>query len=155
MKRVSLITGIALISIVILMGSYKGSTQSTNLSDAIIGRWFTKDYKGIVQIYKNTNGKYYGKITWLSEPTESNGQPKKDDQNPDRNLRNTPVVGLIILKDFSFKGEHIWDKGTIYDPENGKTYTCKMKLVKDNQLEIRGFIGISAIGRTEVWYKAK
>jgi uncharacterized protein (DUF2147 family) len=45
--------------------------------------------------------------------------------------------------------ENNWEKGTIYDPENGKTYSCKIYLENKNTMKIRGYIGISLIGRTE------
>jgi len=59
---------------------------------------------------------------------------------------------LDIVWGFKYKGKNRWVKGKIYDPDNGKTYSCKMKLV-DNELKVRGFIGISLFGRTTVWTK--
>ena len=48
-------------------------------------------------------------------------------------------------------GGNTWAKGTIYDPEDGKTYKCKMTLTDPKTLGVRGYIGISLIGRTTVW----
>ena len=127
--------------------------QSKSGADVVIGKWFTENNKSIVQVYKGSDNKYYGKIIWLKEPNR-NGKPKMDDKNPDKKLQTSPLIGLVVLKGFSYSGENHWASGTIYDPENGKTYSCKMKLVNDNQLDIRGFIGISAIGRTSTWMRA-
>ena len=59
-----------------------------------------------------------------------------------------------ILKNFEFTGK-AWEEGSIYDPKNGKSYSCNMKLKKADELEIRGFVGVSLLGRTTVWTKVK
>ncbi|MEO6849303.1 MAG: DUF2147 domain-containing protein, partial [Mucilaginibacter sp.] len=69
-------------------------------------------------------------------------------------LRTRPELGLELLKDFTFDGDDVYDDGTIYDPKNGKTYSCKMTL-EGNQLKIRGYIGISLFGRSEIWTRVK
>ena len=71
-------------------------------------------------------------------------------------LQNKPVIGLIIVKDFVYKGDGQWHKGTIYDPDNGKTYKCKIKF-GDNEkvLKVRGFIGVSLLGRTTLWTRVE
>jgi uncharacterized protein (DUF2147 family) len=67
-------------------------------------------------------------------------------------LRNKPLLGLEILKEFMFDGEK-WTDGKIYDPKSGKTYSCNLTLTKEGNLNIRGYIGLSIIGRSEVWKK--
>ena len=79
------------------------------------------------------------------------GQPKNDRNNPDPKLRDRPIVGLEFMHGFTYSGKKRWENGKVYDPENGKTYKCKLTLVSTNRLDVRGFIGISLIGRTEVW----
>lgn len=79
------------------------------------------------------------------------GKPKNDRGNPDPNLRDRPIVGLQFMRDFVYAGDKTWVDGKIYDPESGKTYKCKMTLVDDKHLEVRGFVGISLLGRTVVW----
>jgi uncharacterized protein (DUF2147 family) len=89
---------------------------------------------------------------WLREPIDPNTQqPKVDKNNPDESLRQVPLKGYRILKDFTFKEEGEWADGTIYDPENGSTYNCVIKMRDQNTLDIRGFIGIKTFGRTDVW----
>lgn len=112
--------------------------------DAIVGEWLTAAKDGKVQIYKSGN-KFFGKISWGNRP---NG---KDTNNPDPKLRDQNLIGLVILKDFSFNGKDKWEEGTIYDPNNGKTYSCAIRLKNEKTLEVRGYIGISLLGRTEVW----
>jgi uncharacterized protein (DUF2147 family) len=118
--------------------------------DDILGDWYTAENKTVVKIYKNKSDYYFGKITWLKNPNDELGKAKLDKENPDPKLRDTPLLGLLILKSFKFEDDK-WAGGTIYDPENGKTYKCTMKLTDKNTLDVRGYIGISAIGRTTTW----
>lgn len=122
--------------------------------DQIEGLWYNEEKTAKVQIYRAAvDNKYYGKIVWLKEP-ERNGKPRTDEKNPKENLRNTPLMGLPVLKAFVKDGEKGYEDGTIYDPKTGKTYTCKATY-KGNTLDIRGYIGISLIGRTTTWTKAE
>ena len=128
------------------------NTLATAQADPIEHTWFNGGKTGKVQIYKAVDGKFYGKITWLKEP-DRDGKPKLDINNPDKAKRNVPVMGLLILKKFDKTGDNEYGGGTIYDPKNGKTYDSKMKL-DGNKLDVRGYIMISLIGRSETWTKA-
>jgi uncharacterized protein (DUF2147 family) len=118
--------------------------------DAIIGVWETGTGKARINITKSGNY-FYGRIVWLKEPKNEEGKPKVDKNNPDETKRTTPLLGMKILSGFEFKGDNLWDDGTIYDAESGSTYNCKINLEDANTMNIRGFIGISAFGRTDVW----
>ncbi len=119
--------------------------------DAILGVWLTGSGKARIKIYKDAANKYHGKIVWLREPKYEDGTPKVDRNNPDESKRKNPLLGLQNLRNFTYEGETKWVDGQIYDPENGNDYNCKMELVDPNTLEVRGFIGISLFGRTDVW----
>lgn len=68
-------------------------------------------------------------------------------------LKNQPIVGMRILWGMKEKGDS-WKGGHILDPNNGKTYRCKMTVSEDGQeLDVRGYIGISLIGRTQTWLR--
>jgi uncharacterized protein (DUF2147 family) len=121
-------------------------------ADAVIGNWLTASGKAIVQIYKS-DAKYNGKIFWLKTPNNEEGKPKMDKNNPDKAKQTNPLMGLNMLKGFVFN-KNQWEDGTIYDPENGKTYSCKITY-RDGKLDLRGFIGISLIGRTQTWTKVE
>lgn len=126
---------------------------ANNDPDAIMGVWKTGDGNAMVRIYKNGE-KYQGKIVWLKEPIDpETGQPKLDKNHPEEASRKRPIVGLINIWGFTSKEKNIWDEGNIYDPKNGSTYSCTIKMTKANTLEVRGYIGISLIGRTDVWTK--
>ncbi|MBC7867421.1 MAG: DUF2147 domain-containing protein [Gloeobacteraceae cyanobacterium ES-bin-316] len=60
-----------------------------------------------------------------------------------------------MLKNFIFNGKDKWVNGKIYDPSSGKTYSCTMKIEGLNTLEIRGYIGISLFGKTELWTRSR
>lgn len=120
-------------------------------AETILGTFLNEDQDAHVQIYKE-NGKFYGKIVWLKEPNEpATGLPKLDDENEEESLRSRPVMGLVILKDFIYDGDGEWEDGTIYDPKNGKTYDCYMEFDDEGVLKIRGYIGVSWIGRSTYW----
>ncbi|WP_295668097.1 DUF2147 domain-containing protein, partial [uncultured Mucilaginibacter sp.] len=106
-----------------------------------------------VLITKASNGKFYGKVIWLKEPLE-NGKPKVDRLNADPNLRSRPRLGLQVLSDFVKDGDIKYTDGTIYDPLNGKTYSCNITY-KGKTLAIRGYIGISLFGRTTTWSRVE
>ena len=120
----------------------------------ISGHWLTEKGTSQVQVYKAKNGKYYGRISWLSEPNK-NGAPKKDDSNPDPSLRETPIFNLILLKGFDYNAdEDIWEGGTIYDPDNGKTYDAYMWFEGNNfdVLKLKGYVlGMRFLGRETIW----
>ena len=124
-------------------------------ADDLIGIWEPSSGKGRVKIEK-IGDKYYGKVIWLREPIDPDTKQKKlDKANADPALRTRPRLGLRVLKDFTFDSGNIWDKGTIYDPENGSTYNCKITMTDKNTLSIRGYIGVSMFGRTDVWKRMK
>lgn len=120
-------------------------------ADQLIGVWEPSHGKARVKIEK-IGDKYYGKIVWLREPIDPvTNQPKVDKNNPDESMRQVPLKGYRILKDFQYSGKGEWTDGTIYDPENGNTYSCVIKMRDENTLDIRGYIGVKALGRTDVW----
>lgn len=133
------------------------TTVNAQVADDILGDWLNQEGTAKIHIFKATNGKfkgkYYGKIIWLKEPTK-NGKPKVDDQNPDVNKRNQEINGLVILNDFTFDSDDKeWSNGTIYDPKNGKKYSCTITK-SGEKLNVRGYVGISMLGRTAIWTKA-
>jgi uncharacterized protein (DUF2147 family) len=121
-------------------------------SDSIVGKWYNTEKDAQVEIYQE-GSKFFGKIVWLQDPTE-NGKPKVDKNNDDKSKRERPIMGMKLLNNFEYKGS-IWENGTIYDPKNGKTYSCIIKKKDNKTLEVRGYVGISLVGRTVEWTKAE
>ena len=121
-----------------------------NEADNIIGVWEVGSKKAHVKITKYGE-KYAGKIIWLREPNYADGTPKLDKNNADESKRKTPILGHTNLIGFQYTGNKKWKEGTIYDPENGKTYKCIITMTNENTLDVRGYIGITLIGRTDTW----
>lgn len=138
-----------------LLSSFSPSSLfQSEEGDALVGIWMPSHGKAKVKITK-VGTKYYGKIVWLKEPNYPDGTKKRDKNNPDAKMHDTPLLGYKILKDFEYKGKKSWDNGTIYDPENGSTYSCTIKLTDKNTIDVRGYIGVSMIGRTDTWKRLK
>lgn len=123
-------------------------------AEDIVGVWETGSGKAHVKIDKVGNY-FFGRIVWLKEPLNAEGKPKVDKNNEDVNKRKQPIFGMQLVGGFEWKGENSWENGNIYDPENGKTYRCKIDLTNNTTMNIRGYIGISLFGRTDVWKRVK
>lgn len=141
-----------LASLVLLLAS-----SALAQAPSAVGRWTTiddetKKPKSVITIYEE-GGKLFGKIEKLfREPNE--------EQNPvcdkcDGALKNQPILGMVIMRDLK-KDDDEWSGGTILDPANGKTYKCKIA-VEDGgkKLKVRGYIGMSLLGRTQHWVRAE
>lgn len=121
-----------------------------------LGTWTNSEKKATFEIYSCGNNKLCGKIVSLAVPNDpKTGKPKTDVVNPDPKLRSQPRLGLVFMKDFEPDGDNKWDNGKIYDPENGKTYSCYMKVLSANTMEVKGYIGISMLGRSQTWTRVK
>ncbi|TJY68003.1 DUF2147 domain-containing protein [Sphingobacterium alkalisoli] len=122
-------------------------TLFAQANDPILGKWQNPSGEGRIEIYKKGD-KYFGKLYWIKDAT------KKDVHNPDEKLRSRTIQGLEILTNFTKKGNN-YEGGKIYDPKEGKTYSCKMTVKGADQLDIRGYLGVSLLGRTETWKRVK
>ena len=139
-----------LLTLALLLSSIDISAQTKG--DDIIGSWLTSGKEPAkIQVYKQGSS-FYGKIVWLKNPT-TNGVARLDKNNPDKNKRSQAIIGLVILNNFHFEEEE-WSGGKIYDPESGNTYSCTLSLKDNNTLKVRGYVGISLLGRTETWTRS-
>lgn len=124
--------------------------------DGVLGVWVTADGKARIEVTKQDDV-YNGSIVWLKEPLypaddkTAPGQPKVDRKNPDQALQSRPILGLPLIQGFKYAGDNVWSDGTVYDPDSGKLYSCKLTLMMDGSLRVRGYVGISLFGRTEIW----
>lgn len=123
--------------------------------DDILGIWLNEDEDAHIEIYKDGD-LYFGKIIWLKFPIDDEtGKPKLDKHNPDPELQTRPSLGIKLLTDFEWDGDNEWDEGDIYDPKSGKTYSCYIVMKEYDRLKIRGYIGVSLIGKTTYWTRVK
>lgn len=153
MKRLSMLVAIIGMMIIPLM---QVQAQDVKAND-VIGIWLNEDKDAHVEIFQKGD-KYFGKIVWIKEPIDpETGKPKLDKHNPDPELQKRPSMGLLLLTDFVFDDDE-WEDGEIYDPKSGKTYSCYMEFPDEDDLtnlKIRGFIGVSLLGKTTYWTKVK
>ena len=124
--------------------------SSINQPSSIEGLWITQDdetgkNKSEVLLYKE-EGKLYGKIVRLLLP-EDQGKLCENCKGSDK---NQPIEGMVILKDLIWE-DNVWEDGTITDPKSGKVYDCYLSLEDSNTLKVRGFLGFSLLGRTQIW----
>lgn len=127
--------------------------------DDLKGTYINKEETAHIRFFKGTDGKYHGKTEWLKNPNDENGNPKTDHKNPNPEKRNQPRLGLVVAKGFSWNAkEKRWSGGTIYDPNNGKTYSGYMYFEANdkNTLHLRGYVaGMTWLGRTSEWKRVK
>ena len=155
MKKI--LAGVMILMFVVVFFSATAKAEST-----IIGTWKQIEDQGVnkgkaasyIEIFEK-NGVYFGKITkLLIDPPDTVCKKCTGD------LKNKPLVGMIILKDMKKTGNvdkelgSEYAGGTILDPDEDNTYKCKMWL-KDDVLTVRGYIGISLFGRSSQWFRLK
>jgi uncharacterized protein (DUF2147 family) len=145
MKKI--VCAVAVISLLLLVGPLMAGSPA--------GYWKTVDdetkkAKSIVRIYE-VDGKLYGKVTEILTPGE---EDKICEKCPGED-KDKPIKGLIILREL-LADNGGYSGGTILDPNNGKTYSCKMALEDEGRkLKVRGFLGFSLLGRTQYWERVQ
>lgn len=122
-------------------------------AQSVEGSWLsfndkTGEQDCIIQIFKKTNGKYYGKIVHL---TNEKSRQTLCEKCPESYSENEPVLGIELMRNFAKIGKNKWD-GKILDPSDGKIYSCQLSLSPDGKkLNVRGYLGIPLLGRTQIW----
>jgi uncharacterized protein (DUF2147 family) len=126
-------------------------------ANAIVGLWEVEDTTGKIEIYP-CGDRFCGRIAWIKEPLYPledpggmAGKPLLDRENPKKELRNRPQLGLQIMEGYTYRSANLWEHGTIYNTENGNTYRSKLSLKSPDRLELRAFIGISLFGGSTIW----
>ena len=124
--------------------------------DAIVGKWLSSKKRNQVQIYKQGN-KYYGKLVWTPEPIDPiTKKPKVDKENPNEKLRHCLLLNTVLVNNLVYKGNNLWGDGEIYNPEDGKTYSCEVTMKDPNAMDLRGYVmGLSFLGKSKTWTRVK
>lgn len=134
--------------VMFVLGAFMAQAQS------VTGKWKTIDdetgeAKSIVEIFEK-DGKIYGKVIEILNPAKKNAKCN----NCKGSDKDKPVLGLTIIKGLSKDGSE-WSGGQILDPNNGKTYKCTITLDGKDKLNVRGYVGISLLGRTQTWHRVQ
>jgi len=119
-------------------------------SDAIVGTYLKADGKSKIQFFKSGDT-FSGKVVWLKEPNDEKGNPKKDPKNPDKSLRERPLMGMITITGLKYDGEGKYVDGKAYRPADGDEVKFKVKVNEDNTLTVTG--SKYGFSKTEVWKK--
>jgi len=109
------------------------------------GRWLTEPRDGIIEVSVSPEGVLEGRIVGGNHPG------RLDEKNPDPAMRGHELRGQVILKGMAWQGEGRWSGGTIYEPDTGRSYKCNVELLADGTLKVRGYIGFSLLGKSQVW----
>jgi uncharacterized protein (DUF2147 family) len=142
---------ISLTVMIVILASFAAPAADTSP----VGLWRTIDDstgkpRGLVRIME-TNGQYQGRVEKTFPKPGEDSNPKCEKCDGAR--RDQPVIGMTILWGLKKQGEE-YNGGEILDPENGKIYRARLKLDDGGkQLDVRGFIGFSLLGRSQIWVR--
>ena len=123
--------------------------------DPALGVWKTIDEKtnqpnSLIRLDEK-NGELIGTVTELiptpGETLVTHCNLCKDER------KGKPITGMIIMKGLKRSSPGIWSGGEILDPEEGEIYKVKIIMVNDKTLDVRGYIGIPLLGRTQIWVR--
>ena len=136
-----------------MSAAHAQTAAASTLAVSPVGVWKTIDdetgqAKSLIRIVES-NGVLSGKIEKLLTPGKENSKCDKCEGE----LKDQPVLGMEILKGLR-KGDDVWEGGTILDPNNGKTYRSQLQVVDGGKkIEVRGYIGIPLLGRSQIWLR--
>lgn len=118
--------------------------------DQVVGLWLTEAGESVVEVYRASDGTAAGRVVWLREPKDANGEELRDVMNGTPGRRSRKVLGLEVLRGYRPDGD-TWRGGTIYNWRNGNSYNSKMYL-EDGRLHVKGYYSLLFfLGRTKVW----
>ncbi|MEQ1567686.1 MAG: DUF2147 domain-containing protein [Myxococcota bacterium] len=117
----------------------------------IAGKWATSGFGSIVELAPCDGDPtaMCGQISWLWEPTDAGGRPRTDGRNPEPAQRARPLVGIRIIDGLRETAPDTWTEGSLYNPDDGRTYTGTVKLV-GGTLELTG-CALRVFCQTQVW----
>jgi uncharacterized protein (DUF2147 family) len=131
--------------------------RATPLPPALDGWWLDQTGRAGIRFErcKGNDTLICGSVQWLLHPMAKAGGPEVDALNKDESLRGRHVCGMAMLGGFVADGPNHWSDGWIYNPDDGDTYRSVMALADDGTLHVRGYVGISLFGKSEVWTRPK
>lgn len=113
------------------------------------GLWLTENKRSVIKLERCEQG-LCGTIHWIIE-----GGMQTDDKNPDVARRGKPMCGLPILWGFKQDSDTEWEDGKIYKADDGDIYDANIELLKDGTLKVRGYMGVSFLGKTQIWNRVE
>ena len=129
-----------------LLFSFVGLIVFSQVNTALVGEWHNYKEDVVIKVFE-VNQTISAKIIWLKSPNDKIGNPKTDLLNPVESLRARSIMGMLMMHDLTYIAGNVWDNGTLYVSEKGKTYSGMVRLKNENTLNIRGYIGFSFFER--------
>lgn len=114
------------------------------------GLWLTANKRAIVEIAPCSDSAC-GRIVWMANAYEDDGSPKRDRNNPNEALRDQPLCGITLVGDLMPRDRRAELYGFVYNPRNGKKYSARVSALDEDKIEMRGFLGLEAFGKSETW----
>ena len=150
-KLILLVCGVAMVSVA-------DAAAVSDSGDAIIGLYEVVSGKDVskVEIYRCSDGSYGGRIVWLKNSLDANGNPRLDEKNSDPELRSRRADEIVLLKDLKYDASaNQWGGGTVYNPFDGNTYDVVVEFESADRLKVRGYVRKPMFGKTYYWKKLK
>lgn len=140
-----------LLSVLLVGGAAVSGEARAQSNTGIAGRWATQGFGSIVEFgpCASAGTTMCGRILWLWEPKDTHGRPRVDAHNPDRGLRNRPLVGIEIVRGARETAPGVWTDGALYNPDDGRTYTGTIR-IRNGALELRG-CALNVFCQTQTW----
>lgn len=136
----------ALLVIAATFFAVPGAAASAPVRDA--GAWFVDGTGAALQIF-NCRGLLCGRIVWLQHARDSAGRAASDNNNPDPASRRRPLCGSTVLRGLRPVGLDRWNSGSLYNPDDGRTYRVLAKLRSSDVLVARVYVGMPLFGETK------
>lgn len=119
--------------------------------DELLGEWWTEGNEGRVSFARYRDGTYRGTTSCCAHEDDTERRPKFDHKNPKPELRSRSTLGIVIIWNLKYGGEGEYSDGFVYNPRDGKTYRMKVEVLDADTIKIRGYLGISLLGQSQVW----
>jgi uncharacterized protein (DUF2147 family) len=155
LRRLSIATAAPLLAMLFVLACAP-ATLAADAAPSPLGTWATANDDSHVKI-ERCGGALCGTIIWLKDPLGDDGKPAVDSKNPDPHWRGRPLLGLPLLSGFEHSSDNpnLWENGKIYDPDDGRTYSCKLTMLDARTLDVRGYVGFSILGKTQTWTRVE
>jgi uncharacterized protein (DUF2147 family) len=132
-------------ALIVLFGIALVAMAGDDKESSILGNWLSESKDGIIQISQVVGATYQGRIIGGNHPG------RLDEKNPDTTLHSRALRGQVILRNLHYDGDGKWSGGAIYEPDTGRTYKCLVEVITPDSIKVRGFIGISLLGKSQTW----
>lgn len=116
----------------------------------VFGRWVVENGKAVIELYPCA-GEVCGRLVWLQNPFTPSGEPKRDEKNENPALTQRPICGLQLVSGLRPGDDGAWEDGEIYSTRHGKSFGLELRPAESGVLKVRGYVGLSLFGSTQVW----